>query len=276
MNKIFSTIASAFLIMAGCCLSSCDKENDSFKLTGIEGCPSALLSNGRVIVSFAYSGNQFVRIHYPDGQTTHFNYENGTFSGISYTPPKDVADGHGCNTFTRTGEDTYEVNSTGEPALDLSHVDSIKLDADGLPTRITYTGIYQQTGKGRELVQEWGLYALLTFDPATRLLVKQEVFDKDSNLRTTYTYEYDNASGSFSHTELPIHLLGWLYYRYAGSHDFKTVQYLNRRHNIIKITEEDRENGISTTTYTYKYNEKLFPVAVSCNKWNGEEIEIKY
>lgn len=67
MNKLLSTISSAILLMAGLCLSSCS-DNDDIKLTGIDGRPSVLLSNGQVTASFAYSGNQFAGIQYPDGK----------------------------------------------------------------------------------------------------------------------------------------------------------------------------------------------------------------
>ena len=100
MNKLFSTLSSAILLMAGLCLSSCS-DNDDFRLTGIDGRPSALFSNGQVTASFIYSGNLFARIQYPDGRAAHFNYENGELSGIFYTPPKDVADGHAWLIFPR-------------------------------------------------------------------------------------------------------------------------------------------------------------------------------
>ena len=89
MNKLLSTILSAVLLMGGLCQSSCS-DNDDIKLTGIDGRPSVLLSNGLVTASFIYSGNQFAGIQYPDGQATHFSYEEGELSGIFYTPPKDM------------------------------------------------------------------------------------------------------------------------------------------------------------------------------------------
>ena len=92
MNKLLSTILSAVLLMDGLCQSSCS-DNDDIKLTGIDGRPSVLLSNGLVTASFIYSGNQFAGIQYPDGQATHFSYEEGELSGIFYTPPKDMAVG---------------------------------------------------------------------------------------------------------------------------------------------------------------------------------------
>ena len=76
MNKLLSTILSAVLLMDGLCQSSCS-DNDDIKLTGIDGRPSVLLSNGLVTASFIYSGNQFAGIQYPDGQATHFSYEEG-------------------------------------------------------------------------------------------------------------------------------------------------------------------------------------------------------
>ena len=65
MNKLLSTILSAVLLMDGLCQSSCS-DNDDIKLTGIDGRPSVLLSNGLVTASFIYSGNQFAGIQYPD------------------------------------------------------------------------------------------------------------------------------------------------------------------------------------------------------------------
>lgn len=102
MNKLLSTILSAVLLMGGLCQSSCS-DNDDIKLTGIDGRPSVLLSNGLVTASFIYSGNQFAGIQYPDGQATHFSYEEGELSGIFYTPLKDMADGHAWVHFNKIG-----------------------------------------------------------------------------------------------------------------------------------------------------------------------------
>lgn len=275
MNKLFSTLSSAILLMAGLCLSSCS-DNDDFRLTGIDGRPSALFSNGQVTASFIYSGNLFARIQYPDGRAAHFNYENGEFSGIFYTPPKDVADGHAWVDFSKTGDKTYKVSRGGEPAGDFSYREEIELDTNELPFKVTFAGIYQQTVDGEKLITEDGRYALQTFDPATRQLLKQEVFDNESNLLVKYTYEYDNASGNISHLEFPMYFLGWWYYRNANSNDFENIQFLNRRNNITKITSENREGNISTVTYTYKYNENNFPISVSCDKWEGEEVGVRY
>ncbi|RHR58247.1 hypothetical protein [Parabacteroides sp. AF17-28] len=275
MNKLFSTIMSGILTVAGLALFSCS-DNDDIKLTGIDGCPSALLSNGQLTASFTYDGNKLSRIQDPDGHATHFNYENGEFSGISYTPPKDVADGHGWVDFTKTGDNTFEVSRGGEPALDISYVEEVELDTNGLPAKITFTGIYRWGANGKEQLEEGDRYALLSFDPATRQLLKQEVFDKESNLLVKYTYEYDNASGSISHTELPMWLLGWWYYLYSNQNDFKYIQFLNRRNNITKITSENSEGDISSVTYTYKYNENNFPVTAFCDKWEGTEVGIRY
>ena len=275
MNKLLSTISSAILLMAGLCLSSCS-DNDGIELTGIDGRPSALLSNGQGTASFVYSGNRFDRIQYPDGHAAHFNYEDGEFSGISYTPPKDVADGHAWVHFAKTGGKTYKVSRGGEPAGDFGYREEIELDTNGLPFKVTFAGIYQQTADGEKQIKEGDRYALLTFDPATRQLLKQEVFDNESNLLVKYTYEYDNASGSISHLEFPMCFLGWWYYQYVNSNDFENIQFLNRRNNITKITSENREGNISTVTYTYKYNENNFPVSVFCDKWEGEEVGIRY
>lgn len=275
MNKLFSTIMSGILAMAGLALSSCS-DNDDIKPTGIDGCPSALLSDGQLTASFIYEGNKLARIQDPGGRATHFNYENGEFSGISYTPPKDVADGHGWVDFTKTGDKTFEVSRGGEPALDISQVEEVELDTDGLPAKITFTGIYRWGANGEELLEEGDRYALLTFDPATRQLLKQEVFDKESNLLVKYTYEYDNASGSISHPEFPMWFLGWWYYQYSNQNDFKYIQFLNRRNNITKITSENSKGEISSVTYTYKYNENNYPVTAFCDKWEETEVGIRY
>ena len=249
MNKLLSTISSAILLMAGLCLSSCS-DNDGIELTGIDGRPSALLSNGQVTASFVYSGNRFDRIQYPDG--------------------------HAWVHFAKTGGKTYKVSRGGEPAGDFGYREEIELDTNGLPFKVTFAGIYQQTADGEKQIKEGDRYALLTFDPATRQLLKQEVFDNESNLLVKYTYEYDNASGSISHLEFPMCFLGWWYYQYVNSNDFENIQFLNRRNNITKITSENREGNISTVTYTYKYNENNFPVSVFCDKWEGEEVGIRY
>ena len=127
MNKLLSTILSAVLLMDGLCQSSCS-DNDDIKLTGIDGRPSVLLSNGLVTASFIYSGNQFAGIQYPDGQATHFSYEEGELSGIFYTPPKDMADGHAWVHFNKIGDKTYEVSRGGEPSMDIDYREEVTLD----------------------------------------------------------------------------------------------------------------------------------------------------
>ena len=275
MNKLLSTISSAILLMAGLCLSSCS-DNDDIKLTGIDGRPSVLLSNGQVIASFAYSGNQFAGIQYPDGQAAHFNYEDGEFVSISYTPPKDVADGHAWVHFAKTGDKTYKVSHGGEPSMDIDYREEVALDANGLPIKVSFTGIFQQGANGEKQIKEGDRYAFLTFDPATRQLLRQEIYDNESNLLVKYTYEYDNASGSISHLEFPMWFLGWWYYNHVYSYDFKNVQFLNHHHNITKITSENSERNRSSVTYTYKYNKNNFPVSVFCDKWEDEEVGIRY
>ena len=261
MNKLFSTILSAVLLMGGLCQSSCS-DNDDIKLTGIDGRPSVLLSNGLVTASFIYSGNQFAGIQYPDGQATHFSYEEGELSGIFYTPPKDMADGHAWVHFNKIGDKTYEVSRGGEPSMDIDYREEVTLDTNGLPVRVTFTGIFQQGANQEKQIEEGDRYALLTFDPATRQLLNQEV--------------YDNASGSISHLELPMRFLGWWYYSHAYSYDFENIQLFNHRHNITKITSENSEGKRSSVTYTYKYNKNNFPVFVFCDRWKGEEVEIRY
>ena len=275
MNMLLSTILSAVLLMGGLCQSSCS-DNDDIKLTGIDGRPSVLLSNGLVTASFIYSGNQFAGIQYPDGQATHFSYKEGELSGIFYTPPKDMADGHAWVHFNKIGDKTYEVSRGGEPSMDIDYREEVTLDTNGLPVRVTFTGIFQQGANQEKQIEEGDRYALLTFDPATRQLLNQEVYDKESNLLVKYTYEYDNASSSISHLELPMWFLGWWYYRHAYSYDFENVQLLNHRHNITKITSENSEGKRSSVTYTYKYNKNNFPVFVFCDRWKGEEVEIRY
>ena len=174
MNKLLSTILSAVLLMDGLCQSSCS-DNDDIKLTGIDGRPSVLLSNGLVTASFIYSGNQFAGIQYPDGQATHFSYEEGELSGIFYTPPKDMADGHAWVHFNKIGDKTYEVSRGGEPSMDIDYREEVTLDTNGLPVRVTFTGIFQQGTNQEKQIEEGDRYALLTFDPATRQLLNQEV-----------------------------------------------------------------------------------------------------
>ena len=275
MNKLFSTILSAVLLMGGLCQSSCS-DNDDIKLTGIDGRPSVLLSNGQVTASFAYSGNQFAGIQYPDGQAAHFNYEDGEFVSISYTPPKDVADGHAWVHFAKTGDKTYKISHGGEPSMDIDYREEVALDANGLPIKVSFTGIFQQGANGEKQIKEGDRYAFLTFDPATRQLLRQEIYDNESNLLVKYTYEYDNASGSISHLEFPMWFLGWWYYNHVYSYDFENIQLLNHRHNITKITSENSEGNRSSVTYTYKYNKNNFPVSVFCDKWEDEEVGIRY
>lgn len=133
MNKLLSTILSAVLLMGGLCQSSCS-DNDDIKLTGIDGRPSVLLSNGLVTASFIYSGNQFAGIQYPDGQATHFSYKEGELSGIFYTPPKDMADGHAWVHFNKIGDKTYEVSRGGEPSMDIDYREEVTLVQTACPS----------------------------------------------------------------------------------------------------------------------------------------------
>ena len=140
-------------MMDGLCQSSCS-DNDDIKLTGIDGRPSVLLSNGLVTASFIYSGNQFAGIQYPDGQATHFSYEEGELSGIFYTPPKDMADGHAWVHFNKIGDKTYEVSRGGEPSMDIDYREEVTLDTNGLPVRVTFTGIFQQGANQEKQIEE--------------------------------------------------------------------------------------------------------------------------
>ena len=187
-----------------------------------------------------------------------------------------MADGHAWVHFNKIGDKTYEVSRGGEPSMDIDYREEVTLDTNGLPIRVTFTGIFQQGANQEKQIEEGDRYALLTFDPATRQLLNQEVYDKESNLLVKYTYEYDNASGSISHLELPMRFLGWWYYSHAYSYDFENIQLLNHRHNITKITSENSEGKRSSVTYTYKYNKNNFPVFVFCDRWKGKEVEIRY
>lgn len=276
MNKLFSTIMSAVIVMAGVSLFSCS-DDDGIRLTGIEGCPSALLSDGQLMASFIHDGNRFAGVHYSDGHAAHFNYEDGNLSGISYTPPKGVADGHGWVHFTKTSDHLYQVSRGGEPSGDISYIDEMALDANGLPTKISFIGIYRLGANGNELMEEGGGYALPTFDSATQQLLKIEVFDKDSQLQQVYTYEYDQAPGSSSRLDLPVWFAGWWSYRHAYSSQFEDVQFLNFRNNVTKITSEDKvKDKSSSITYIYEYNESGYPVRVSSDAGEGTEVSIRY
>ena len=146
--------------------------------------------------------------------------------------------------------------------MDIDYREEVALDANGLPIKVSFTGIFQQGANGEKQIKEGDRYAFLTFDPATRQLLRQEI--------------YDNASGSISHLEFPMWFLGWWYYNHVYSYDFKNVQFLNHHHNITKITSENSERNRSSVTYTYKYNKNNFPVSVFCDKWEDEEVGIRY
>ena len=115
------------------------------------------LIDGRIVLvtaSFIYSGNQFAGIQYPDGQATHFSYEEGELSGIFYTPPKDMADGHAWVHFNKIGDKTYEVSRGGEPSMDIDYREEVTLDTNGLPVRVTFTGIFQQGANQEKQIEE--------------------------------------------------------------------------------------------------------------------------
>ena len=155
MNKLLSTILSAVLLMDGLCQSSCS-DNDDIKLTGIDGRPSVLLSNGLVTASFIYSGNQFVReSNIRTGRSDSFLVmRKGKLSGIFYTPPKDMADGHAGYILTKSENKTYEVSRGGEPSMDIDYREEVTLDTNGLPVRVTFTGIFQQGANQEKQIEE--------------------------------------------------------------------------------------------------------------------------
>ena len=92
MNKLFSTILSAVLLMGGLCQSSCS-DNDDIKLTGIDGRPSVLLSNGLVTASFIYSATSLPGSNIRMGKRLISVMRKGNYRHILHAS-QDMADGH--------------------------------------------------------------------------------------------------------------------------------------------------------------------------------------
>ena len=142
MNKLLSTILSAVLLMDGLCQSSCS-DNDDIKLTGIDGRPSVLLSNGLVTASFIYSGNQFAGSNIRMGKRLISVMRKGNYPAYSTRLPKIWLTDMLVH-FNKIGDKTYEVSRGGEPSMDIDYREEVTLDTNGLPVRVTFTGIFQQ------------------------------------------------------------------------------------------------------------------------------------
>lgn len=271
MNQFVRNLSSAACIAVSLCLFSCDNDTVGFGLSGKDGCPSVIETDNRAFY-LSYDGYKISEIKEKDGSGTSFSYEQNKLKSISFTPPKDVMDGHGSVDFRQEGNKIW-VESSGEPFFEL-YVTKIELDENQLPVKITEMGQYHNNGsEGLVKEHEGERYTSLTYDASTRNLLKKEVFSiKESKLLRTYTYKYDNMPGSMSQTDLPAWF--FIYWSNRYTYDFYHLQYSNYKNNVIETTLSDDTDGSDrTTTYEYTYNDNKYPVS---SQSNGEEVKIAY
>ena len=136
------------LLMGGLCQSSCS-DNDDIKLTGIDGRPSVLLSNGLVTASFIYSATSLPGSNIRMGKRLISVMRKGNYPAYSTRLPKIWLTDMLVH-FNKIGDKTYEVSRGGEPSMDIDYREEVTLDTNGLPVRVTFTGIFPTRGEPRK------------------------------------------------------------------------------------------------------------------------------
>ncbi|MDR2918539.1 MAG: permease [Tannerella sp.] len=254
-------------------LLSCN--DDDLELTKKGGQPSLFEQNSTKIY-FSYQDNQITQIKKKNGSTIHYTYENGSLSNLSFTPPPNVADGHGSSTFIQESENKIRVESWGEPSFDI-HVQEIEVNNNQV--KITEIGSFQQGPDGLTKVYEGKRYTQITLDPATKNILKREVFSiETSELLATYSYEYDNNPGTMSAIDWPL----WLRIYFCEDNSFSYYsqyrQYFNYKNNLIKETADNKEENTEyTVNYTYTYNKSGYPITATNDKYQeANKITIRY
>ncbi|MDR1336302.1 MAG: hypothetical protein LBK22_05695 [Tannerella sp.] len=265
MKKVTLQILPALFLL---CTMSCNNDDRDLQPTGENGKPGKIgysdYDRDRSIY-FYYQGNRLSEIKEKGGSILRFNYENNEPVSISVSPDsREVADGHGSTVFKKKDENRITVESSGEPSFDL-YVRELELDENHIPVRITETGVYSRTGAGGELtlVRDGQYYAEFTYDPATRQLVKQVVYDKGtSEINAVYEYEYDGNTGAASKIDLPLWFCAYMAY---GNRDYKNAWnwlFLSYSGNIVRETAAWTDGEQRVYNYTHQYNSERTPVSM--------------
>ena len=145
-----------------------------------------------------------------------------------------------------------------------------------MPVKITDKGIFEYTGgeTERKQIREGKYYSLLSIDPTTRNLLKEEVYLLETDAKVaTYTYEYENTPGVMSKVDLPV----W-YYAYRNHMSYwdngAGNLYFNYSNNLVKkIIDDDLNEVRKTVEISYEYNQAGFPVRMICE---NDMFEISY
>lgn len=278
-------ILTPLLLVMLCCvgIASCS-DDDNLDLTGINGKPSSVKrhsssTNEESRISFYYQGDKLSRTIEEKGSIYDFSYENNELTAVDLSPEdKTVADGHGSITFKKEGSNKIVIESSWEPSFDLYRM-SLDLDANGIPVKIAEEGVYSRnTGNGElSKIREGTYYALFTYNPATKALVKQTVYNSSAKIVATYTYEYDDNVGAISKIELPL----WYYaYKAFGNRDDRDTYnrlFFCYSGNILRETvKTDESTSESVYNYTYQYNKKHTPVVMGSDILGFSGISIEY
>lgn len=275
MKEVFSIVSTCAMFIIACSsLSSCN--NDDFvNPTKTNGLPSAFFSTKEDVVSLSYQNNQLIQSKKKDGSSKEISYEKGKMK-ISYNPPSDVADGHGCRTFEQKDANTIQISSNFEPSPE-TQIEEITLNEWQRPLKITVLGWFQQTDKGLVKLREINNYALFTYDATGKHLTKIEQFDSKNNLIKKTTLEYDNANGTTSGIKFPTWFPDYWCYINASGIDNVSIQFLNHYNNVTAIAVNNIQEGSSQTfQYQYTYNKDNYPTEITSNIGNPQIIKIQY
>lgn len=270
-TTLFAAMLTSLLLL------SCN-DDDDLKLTKEEGLPGFFEQNDGTKIYVSYQGNQPTQVKKKNGSATTYKYEGGIPSEIIFTPPKDVADGHGGTSFIKEGDNKIRVESWGEPSS-LLYVKEIELDKDKTPVKITNIGAFERGPEGLFKVYDGVEFVKITIDPITKNILKNEVFSlENSELLATYSYEYDNNPGTMSEIDWPL----WLFIYYcsdnASYYDSYYRQFFNYKNNLVKETVDNKaESTTYTVNYTYTYSKNGYPVSATNDKFQYENnITIRY
>lgn len=257
-NVFFYVLCLTFFSIAA---MSCS-DDDNFPRTGVDGRISSVKFPDNTFVVFHYNGAKIWQMKDSGGFVSDFSYTNNEPGKISYYPTdKRVADGNGAISFKRDGN-KVRIENWGEPSFAL-YVKEIELDEHDIPVKITDVGIFENRGEGLEKVEDGIHYAVFTFDPVTRSLLKEEVYSIETSERVvTFTYEYEPTPGAMSNVDLPLWFFTYNIHKSYWEGGYNNL-YFNYSENLIRKVIDDKQNNKHTDIrYTYAYNKAGFPVGM--------------
>lgn len=273
MKKTFAYL----LLLPFACAGFMACEKDEHALTGENGRPSNV-TYVDTSIEYSYTNQRLTQIREKGITIRTFHYKGDELDYVSFTPddPR-IADGNGSNHFKREGN-IITIQSWGEPSF--NQIEFImELDEHDLPVKITVNGGYSNNSGTIEKTVEGRQYALFSIDPSTRNLLKQEIFDKQTNERIAlYEYEYENTPGAMSKSSLPLWYHIWIAYGlpYASGDDRDL--FLNYVNNIRlkKVNDSRYDQPQKTVRYRYTYNKDGFPITQTCDDGLEEGLSIRY